>query len=85
MSYIQPTPIPHSGDTEVDNLMAVRVGLQQKTDTYKQIFNISLGVMSQDEAKRFICDLSNIEIENLNRTLTFLKSKRYLIGDFLNN
>lgn len=85
MSNNLPLPIPKSGDSDIDNAMMARSLLQQKVDTYKQIYNCSLSVMGQDNAKSFIIALSNIEMEGLNKTLDFLKQNKNLIDTFLSS
>ena len=85
MSNNLPLPIPKTGDSDIDNAMMSRSLLQQKVDTYKQIYNCSLSVMGQDNAKSFIIALSNIEMDGLNKTLDFLKQNKNLIDTFLSS
>lgn len=78
-------PIPKSGDSDIDQAMEARAQLQQKVDTYKQIYNCSLSLMGAETAKRFILSLCDAEMEGLNKTLSFLKTNKNLLDQFLSS
>ena len=75
--------IPKTGDEELDNLFLQRTQLQQKTDTMKQMFNVSFSMLTQEQVRTFLIELANVEIAGLQNTLNYLKQNKNYLDNFL--